>query len=69
MINFISQSLKNLTFGAKIYILFQCIYLIGALFFTYVQFQLLQELRKKKLTEKCFCEKKFPEGKSERSRN
>lgn len=44
--NFISQSLSNLTSGGKLYIFFQVIYLVGALFFTYVQVQILKELKK-----------------------
>ncbi len=44
--NFISQSLSNLTSGGKLYIFFQIIYLVGALFFTYVQVQILKELKK-----------------------
>lgn len=43
--NFISQTLSNLTSGGKLYIFFQIIYLTGALFFTYVQFQILNALR------------------------
>lgn len=43
--NFISQSLSNLTTGGKLYIVFQLIYLIGAIFFTYVQFKILKALR------------------------
>jgi len=43
--NFISQTLSNLTSGGKLYIFFQIIYLIGALFFTYVQIQILNALK------------------------
>lgn len=62
MINFISQSFSNLTSGGKIYIFFQCVYLLGALFFTYVQVQLLRELRKKPPVHSCVCEKNFQKG-------
>lgn len=47
--NFLSQALSNLTSGGKLYIFFQLIYLSGALFFTYVQWQILQELKKNKI--------------------
>jgi hypothetical protein len=57
--NFISQSLGSLTSGAKIYIAFQCLYLAGALFFTYIQIQILKELRKNPSVHTCACEKKF----------
>lgn len=43
--NFISQTLSNLTSGGKLYVFFQIIYLSGALFFTYVQWQILQTLK------------------------
>lgn len=43
--NFISQSLNNLTSGGKIYLFFQFIYLICGLFFLYVQWQILLELK------------------------
>ena len=43
--NFISQSLQNLTSGGKIYIFFQLIYLLCGVFFLYVQWQILLELR------------------------
>jgi hypothetical protein len=45
--NFISQTLSNLTSGGKLYIGFQLFYLVGALFFTYVQLQILQQLKQK----------------------
>jgi hypothetical protein len=45
--NFISQTLSKLTSGGKLYIGFQLFYLAGALFFTYVQLQILQQLRQK----------------------
>lgn len=43
--NFISQSLSNLTSGGKLYVLFQIVYLLGAIFFTYVQVQILKALK------------------------
>ena len=46
--NFISQSLNNLTDGGKVYLLIQGVYLTGALFFTYVQILILKELKKRK---------------------
>lgn len=52
--NFISQNLNNLTSGGKLYVFFQILYLAGALFFTYVQVQILKELKK---SNNCCCEK------------
>jgi hypothetical protein len=43
--NFISQSFGNLTSGGKIYIFFQLFYLACGIFFLYVQWQILLELR------------------------
>lgn len=40
-------SLSELTTGARIYIGFQLVYLLLGLFYTYVQVQILKELRKK----------------------
>ena len=57
MINFISQTYNSLTFGAKLYIVFQVAYLVGALFFTYVQVQILRELKKINNGNRDFCEK------------
>ena len=48
--NFLSQALSNLTSGGKLYIFFQLIYITGALFFTYVQWQILNQLTKSEVT-------------------
>lgn len=48
--NFISQSLSNLTSGGKLYVLFQIVYLLGAIFFTYVQVQILKTLKKEEIS-------------------
>lgn len=55
--NFISQSLGNLTSGGKIYILFQLIYLLCGCFFLYVQWQILLELRSRNNEYHCTHEK------------
>lgn len=45
--DFIGQSLGNLTSGGKIYVLFQMIYLACFMFFLYVQWQILLELQRR----------------------
>ena len=45
--NFISQTLSNLTSGGKIYIIFQIIYIFFGAFFLYVQWQILKELKRR----------------------
>jgi group I intron endonuclease len=44
-LNTLSPNGYNLTSGGKLYVFFQIIYLSGALFFTYVQWQILQTLK------------------------
>ena len=47
--NFISQTLSNLTSGGKLYIFFQLIYLVCGVFFLYVQWQILIELKRRNI--------------------
>ena len=52
MIDFMGlKSFLFLNYGAQIYLGFQLVYLFGAMFFTYVQINILLELKKQKMTQ------------------